>query len=380
MAKTFLPGCVIIGRMTRMKIAFLLGVVLVLGVVVVNWSGSDDIAPRQADTIVVTVLAPDVWITEPGGNEVLVAGSATTTAGSTVRTSQTGRALIALPSKQLTLDRDTTLILPADERGSVSRVKLVQGSLWSRVEKIFEQGESYEVETETMVAAVRGTSFNVTYRDRMATVMVTESSVAVTPRDPATGALREDAHVVVDEGEKAVQQSDGEPVVSDLTDTDRADSWFEFNAAPSADSVSGDTPAPTSPSPTNLPPKPVVQEPVKSEIRDAEEATPAAPITQTPAEPLLPAGTIVLASVSPERISRGASGPLTIRGLGLSSAAYATFVGGEGVIVAAEGLKIVDDTTMAVTVPNDLAPGTYTIVVTTNAERGFSLEKALTVF
>ncbi len=315
------------------------------------------------------------------------ADSATTTIGSTVRTSATGRALIAMPSKQLTLDHETTLVLYGDERGSVNRVRLVNGGMWSRVAKIFEQGEYYEVETETMVAAVRGTAFNVTYRDGVSAVMVTESTVAVTPRDEETGAPRTEASVLVIDGQKVVQEDALELRVDALTEDDRADSWFEFNTATSepddADSEERSAaPLPSSPAAANTVSE--VRETVRSETRqDTEterEDDTSVPVEETVAEPILPPGIIVLANVSPARIARGSGDSLTIRGLGLSYAAYVSFVGEGEVVAAAESFKIVDDTAVTVTVPRGLAAGTYTIVVTSNAERGFSLKNALTLF
>jgi hypothetical protein len=57
-------------------------------------------------------------------------------------------------------------------------IKLISGRMWSRV-KPLQQGSNFEVETPTVTAAVRGTSFNTTFKDQISGIYVYQSEVEV---------------------------------------------------------------------------------------------------------------------------------------------------------------------------------------------------------
>lgn len=335
-------------------------------------SQPEETATTTASTITVTTLAKEVFISQKSSLDVLkVEKSATTSTGSTVRTSATGRALLETSQKKIVLDHDTQITIPAENNAQVSSIVLLGGSIWSRVEKIFEKGEYYEIQTQNTVAAVRGTSFNVKYVNGVTTVLVDTSAVAVTPIDPATGARLEEKTVIIPEGKKAVVDAKGSAVVSDITVADKANEWYQFNAKldGSADTVV-DTIKPTPP------PVPVVKPPAPVPPPPPAAVTPPPP----PAEPPLPAGTIILTSVSPTSISAASTASLTLRGRGLLHAVVLSLGITTTNPVVVSGFKIVDDTTITFTLPRALTPGVYQIGVVSDMETGANLDKALTIF
>ncbi len=227
--------------MFTMHIKLIVGALVLLAVgggsYVYVENGSKSEAPSEgvvvdtAGSIMVTVLADDVFISQKGSLDVVkVNKQATTSVGATIRTSSTGRALITSLDKRMVLDSDTQITIPAENNEKVSTIVLLGGSIWSRVEKIFERGEYFEIKTQNTVAAVRGTSFNVTYQDGITTVEVEESAVAVTPIDETSGEPELDKMVVTSVGEKAVMKHRAEKMlVSKMTKDDTERAWFKFN-------------------------------------------------------------------------------------------------------------------------------------------------------
>jgi len=203
-------------------------------------------------------------------------------AGSVVKTSATGRALLESSNDITTIvDRNTELMITAhDESGDTTTIELAAGKLWSRIEKTFEHGEFFEVRTKNAVAVVRGTAFGVEYINAITQILVGIDAVEIFVRDEETGEALLETRVVVPAGKKAVVQ-DGKISVVDIEDNDRNSDWHIFIARVNAgtimplrdtvrdikiDTVPADTaPEPTSETGSEAPSEPVaapVTEPV----------------------------------------------------------------------------------------------------------------------
>ncbi len=223
-----------------------------------------------------TALKADVFLMSPGTEETPIEQTAVIHFGNTLRTSETGRALIDTDGGgSVMLDYASNFTLLGDETHTTAQ--LATGQAWARVEKLFGQGEFFEIETGNAVAMVRGTAFGVSYRENATVVLVTEGTVAVVPRDPETGMRDMKRTVLVREGQKAVVDN-GTVTVGPLTDADRRQEWFEENNPQTTGSTvekpvrvltPGENPAPIA---TNTP-----------AVRD--EPTPTPKATDTPASP-----------------------------------------------------------------------------------------------
>ncbi|HUQ30225.1 MAG TPA: FecR domain-containing protein [Candidatus Paceibacterota bacterium] len=346
-------------------------------------------ATTTPGTITLTTLAKDVYLTQKDSLDVKkVEKTATTSTGSTVRTSATGRALLVTTQKKMVLDHDTQITIPSENNAQVSRIVLLGGSIWSRVEKIFEKGEYYEIQTQNMVAAVRGTSFNVTYKDGVTTVEVEESAVAVTPLDPKTGARMEDKTVVIPQGKKAaVDQAKGNTtVVSDLTAKDKSDSWFDFNVQLEKDAEKNAPPSNVPPPAPVATPKPLPT-PTPTPVVPSPTPVPPPALTPTPPPPtsggsdtFVPGAPIALARITPTSVSAKSGEVITLSGSGLHSVVSLSLVAQNDLNPIDMSFKVVTDTTITFTLPSGVMPGLYNIVGVSAMEQGSSLDRALTVF
>ncbi len=160
--------------------------------------------------------------------------------GDTLRTLSSGRAVIKDARGALTtLDYDTELLYESvDEEGkSGSRILLAAGSVWASVEKLFEKGEFYEIKTGSAVAVVRGTSFGVTVLGNITSVIVATGTVSIFPLDPATGEAVFEKESKIEGGSKASIDEKGSIVQSALTNDERSQPFFDFNAAKELDNI-----------------------------------------------------------------------------------------------------------------------------------------------
>jgi len=137
-------------------------------------------------TAIIIPTANTVQVTYPDGSSSDVHEQLEIPQGTSVKTDSNGEATIIFADNSvLTMDFNTEIKLteiPTPESSSTSIFQLV-GNTWSRVQSVTEGG-SYEVETPSLVAAVRGTSFGVGVEDTadaISEVIVTESNVDVSP-------------------------------------------------------------------------------------------------------------------------------------------------------------------------------------------------------
>jgi hypothetical protein len=177
---------------------------------------------------VVSALSPDVHHRSAYGvGDVLVEKQADVYQGSLVETSSNGRAFAELVSGAvITVDFNSEVVISLAKESS-TRLRLTAGQVWSRVEKIFEQGEFYEIELPDGVALVRGTSFNASYKDGKSSVHVESGTVLFIPIDKQTEERLIGAARTVNSGEKATIK-DGEVSLSRVKISD-ADEWYSFN-------------------------------------------------------------------------------------------------------------------------------------------------------
>lgn len=396
-----------------MLVAFLM--LLGGGAVYMYTSGEVSQEPDEAlsfGAVHVTVLENDVFVSQRGSpTAVKVEGSISTDLGATIRTSRTGRAFIEMPDKSLTLDFDSQITIPTENTKDVSTVILLAGSVWARVEKVFEKGEYFEVKTQDTVAAVRGTEFTVSYKDKTTTVLVKESKVAVSPLSEVAGKPETAEEVLVSAGEKAVKKGKAKTVVAKQTETDQKDPWYEFNATLDVESLKETLRKKNFPEPREATPKSTVSSEEKVKTPVAQPEPPPKPVVcpqdtkQCPdgsfvgriapscqfaicpeaktesasSPPTLPPGKIELKELAPKSAATRSTETFTVKGQGFSHAVgvFLTKKGSEK--THKPSFKVVDDATITFTLPTDSDIGLYNVVVASDTEEGASLNDALIV-
>ena len=297
-----------------MKKFFIFGAIaLIVLIGIVAWFASTSPAPSPvenaalavASPITVTALHQDVFLKEPNDKEnsdfKTVAESATTTTGSTVKTTSAGRALIESGADHSTVvDYNSEVVLAdSSHEKKKTNLQLVSGAVWTRLQKVFDSGEYYEIKTSNTVAVVRGTSFGLWFVNGVTTLEVTSGSVAFYETD-AQGLPILSTEVLVPAGKKATRAGTSSIVVADLSATDKKTSWFIFN---NPDSVTASVVPAVSPKPVSVPTKP------------AATSTP----TQTPSTTQAPsASQFLIFNLTPNKIEQNSRTIITVRGRGFS--------------------------------------------------------------
>ncbi len=320
--------------------------------------------------------------------------------GSHVKTDATGRALIE-GTHTTVLDSNTEITLAAfDTQKNQTRLRLEAGNVWSRVKKLSDKGEFYEIETQTARASVRGTSFGLSKKGNVTTLYVVEGIVNFGTIPPETDDSIRFSAANVSAGKKAVLL-DGAlvPIVSDITKKDKQDPWFVFNnptvGAPPSSAVliqnpssavlteTISTPLNEMIAPAETPLSPVVSiQPEQTTVPVIEETIPTTPTTTpppnrtiTPATPNSPE--LLLSTVSPNSIVAGTSATLTISGSGFIKAGVFTVLIGNTRMTS---LKVVDDSTIQVSVSAGQFPaGSYNVLVEGTSNTTSTLFSGLTV-
>lgn len=146
-----------------------------------------DYPPRNPNVAsVLYVLSPNVFLT-PGGSSVeqAVKGTVKLDSGSSVRTADSGSAVLVYPNGTITtLEGDTSVTVDElDSTGNRSRLSLLAGTMWSRVDRVLDTGDYYEVRSAGVVSSVRGTSFEMSADESGVSVTVLSDIVSVA-RDP----------------------------------------------------------------------------------------------------------------------------------------------------------------------------------------------------
>ncbi len=126
--------------------------------------------------------------------------------GDAVRTDVNARARILWGDRGVTrLDPATEIVLDAAPRGNMIdaallRVRLESGRVWSRMLKMIDINEGMQVQTNNVVATIRGTSFGVVNEEGGSKIAITDSVV-----DAASTLLREGQWSTFDKDGKLVE-------------------------------------------------------------------------------------------------------------------------------------------------------------------------------
>lgn len=186
--------------------SFFIGLfVLIIGAgAYVYFHNSKSPAAPSAATYTLTATAPDVSVKNNGEADFhIVTGSVAVIAGAEIKTGPTGQATLIYPNSTVTtIDYSSDVkVAVLDQDGNHSRLELIVGGMWSKVKNILGSGDYYEVETDNVVASVRGTIFATEYRNKTTEVYGIEHKVKVEPKDPTTKKVIAAAGVEVDTGE-----------------------------------------------------------------------------------------------------------------------------------------------------------------------------------
>jgi hypothetical protein len=176
---------------------------------------------RLTDIGEVSVMPADTADWQPAQDGQLVS------VGSRVKTDEQVRAQLVYPDNSVTrLDSGSEVELTAFAASPTKvNVSLHLGRIWSRVASLVGTGGSYQAETDTVVAAVRGTSYGIEKQiDDTNEVIVSESKVDCECKDV-------DQQWTVGPGWRAgFSCQEGEEVdTAKLTQADLDDEWYVFN-------------------------------------------------------------------------------------------------------------------------------------------------------
>ncbi len=314
-------------------------------------------------TVEVSPIRSQVFVSAINGLSYEIATTTPVAVENHLKTSHTGRALVEGKHSSI-IDSDTEILLASlDPDGTHTRIILEAGNIWSRVKKLTDKGEFYEIETQNAVAVVRGTSFGLSYLASTTVLVVTNGTVLFGPKDTESGELIEKSAVLVNAGTKAILVGSSDQVVlKNVEQDDVRSEWFIFNnpafvlplSAPK-NRLPVKKPEPA----TTLPPQ---QKPLPVPTQVQKAATPDLN-AETPPN---------LFSVSPAQISADTSTLITISGEAFGKV-VSVAIGG----VSISGFRIVNDSSIQVAVT--LPAGTYDVAVADAAKHASALGNALVV-
>lgn len=313
--------------------------------------GTQDRTPTTATALQKTLLVKAASTTASSE----ITSSQDVYVGDILETLHSGRGLLqSANGTQTLLDYDTQVTIKAqDPAGTHQGFFLALGSVWARVEKVFGQGEFYEIETQNAVAAVRGTSFSLAYKNKLTKLVVVQGVVGFIPVDPVTGKRLVEKEVRVAAGKTATLDDAGNLIVLPTAEADKKTSWYLSNTSAVRPAA-----APTPP-----------QQPINT--------TPANPTSQTPPTPTAPppqppAGTpLTLTSLVEDKVV--IPGLVHARGSGFKTL-IAVIVG--KMSIPPGDINITGDTTFNFAT-RSLVPGTYYISVVDVAQHSVTFPSPL---
>jgi len=283
--------------------------------------------------------------------------------GSTVKTSETGRAVLESDSKTITVvDRNSEIVVDTQENNK-TKIELESGNLWSRIKKVLGKGEYYEVQTTNAVATVRGTSFGVYYENGKTTIVVVEGQVALKIINPETGE-QIGSEKIIEAGQKATVVTGQDFWIGPISDNDKETEWYKFN-----NPVVESTEPTVTVSPSSL---------ITLAPRPTYTPTPTS-LNQGGGGPSQGGGAFVSGStrklnfIEPEVIYGYSETNFTIVGENLSDAAQVFL--GEFLIQS----NVVNSQTIAASLTQEIPPGVYDVVVVFPDQEFLSLPKSLTL-
>lgn len=173
-----------------------------------------------------TLTSPVAQEVEPGVIIVTLAGS---------------QANLVFPSGSLArLDEETSVNLTeflSETQSSSVKLELNSGNLWSRVQRLLDKETNYEVQTANTVAVVKGTIFNLVYKEGKTKLEVLENKVGIKAIDPQTKQVLAGGEAEVEMGNSVETDSKEPPtaqkplVIKVLSAADLERPWFKDNLA-----------------------------------------------------------------------------------------------------------------------------------------------------
>jgi len=173
-----------------------------------------------------TLTSPVAQEVEPGVIVITLAGS---------------QANLVFPNGSLArLDEETSVNLTeffSEAQSSGVKLELNSGNLWSRVQRLLDKETNYEVQTANAVAVVKGTIFNMVYKEGKTKLEVLSNKVAIKAIDPQTKQTLAGGEAEVETG-NSVEMDTKEPptaqkplVIKILSAADLDRPWFKDNLA-----------------------------------------------------------------------------------------------------------------------------------------------------
>ena len=377
--------------------------------------------------VIVEVLKGQVTVNLGGQEKVLSAPlNQEIDKDATLTTAAASQANIIFPSgSSARLDENTTVKLTdfSDSDQSIGiKLRLEGGNLWSRVQRLADKETNYEVETSNTVAVVKGTSFNIFYKDGKTKLEVLANTVSLKAIDPITRQTLSGGEVNVEAGSFVEADQQAPPTIEKplqsavIAPQDLEKPWLKDNfekdkktdelilratggSSPTKESVKQailpavitlqketlskesitqpkkdqpivqKTEEPT-PSPSNVSPTPetsISATPIPTSTTPKPSVSTAPKITKTPSPtPAVQAIKFSVLSITPN----SAPGPsyqytkVTIKGSGFTPQTRATV--GSYIL---DGLKIIDGQTLEGIVPAKIQPGSYDVVLTEGAQK-----------
>ncbi|RJQ36418.1 hypothetical protein C4552_03970 [Candidatus Parcubacteria bacterium] len=315
-----------------------------------------------------TTLSQAVAAAAPGSELRDIPDTAAVGGGWRIETSRDGRALLESPDETLvTLDQNTELTVVAhDADARRSKFSLAGGRAWTRVKKLFDQDELYEIRSSNAVATVRGTSFSFGYAAGVTTLLVAEGIVGILALDPETGQPLTASSTLVHAGQKAIVDDRLPPSerirVAALTTEDMESEWYRFNDPDGSPAPAPAPPPAPAPAPTPMPAPAPTPEPSP------------APAPLPAPNPPPPPAPLAIDAVAPDTVTYNPSGAnaVQIAGSGFSGAT-AVLVG-----VLAVKFEIKDDGAIWLFADSSISPGTYAVSVRRGSEEA-KRDRALTI-
>lgn len=371
---------------------------------VVLFSGRSEPEQGAAITATATTIKKNLLVLPAGATEAQeIPESASVKQGDTLSTSREGRGVVEMQNgSTAVLDYDSSMTIEdLDTSGTRTRLNLALGSVWARVEKVFGQGEYFEIKTRNAVAVVRGTSFGLTYHtDGSTTAFVSEGSVSLTPIDPVTGKRQEYKTLTIVSGNKGTVSANGSTSQFPLKPSDTSSDWYLYNnpgsAAAPVTNIPGapgvQTPAVSVPTTVSVPTSvnPPSTGPVQTTVTQTSQTTSGSSGTATGASAPSSCSafsetggstgarsTLKIISVSPPSVSQSSGGTVTLTGVGFTCAT--AVIVGAAVLDGESGFAVANDSTITFSASKLLSSGAFDIFVADSLGGTAALPQALTV-
>jgi len=185
-------------------------------------------------TATLTSVEGQVSVKAPGANDyVLAKQGAEIAQGSSVRTGSDGKATISWygdAESRLGPDSEISVVTAQDdaEQGASLRLRLETGRVWSRVMRLLDLDSDMTVETNDVVATVRGTSFDMEKKPAQPTTLWVADSVV--EASGASVAGPKDGFFVPEGSMATFGGATLTNSVQPLSDADRNTDWFKNNS------------------------------------------------------------------------------------------------------------------------------------------------------